>query len=219
MGLLDELAHKYNTDKKTGHHAYTAHYERWFESKRKDVRKILEIGVATGASLRMWEDYFPSATIYGVDNNPECVQLSSDRTTALFASQENPEDMLVVLRRTGVDFDLIIDDGGHHMDEQIASFKGLFPSLRDGGLYVVEDLHTSYWGSYGGGPPGAPGTMVAFLRDLVDDVNKNGISPFADHARALEDALGNRFQVSDYGRQIESIQFFPGIAFIERRSK
>ena len=46
-------------------------------------------------------------------------------------------------------FDIVIDDGGHFMDDIISSFKTLLPHVRAGGTYIVEDLHTSYWAEYG----------------------------------------------------------------------
>lgn len=216
MESLDSLAHRFDTDKRSGHHGYTVHYERFFEAKRYEVRRVLELGVGRGASLRMWEAYFPSAQVFGVDTNPECLQYRSSRISVILADQGSSRDMEMMAAKTGGDFDVIIDDGGHYMSQQLTSFRILFPSLRSGGVYVVEDLCTSYWSTYQGGPPNTEGTMVAFLKHLVDDLNKLGVE-FADHNRAVAFAKARGIALSEYAMSISSIQFFPSIAFIGRR--
>lgn len=216
MGFLDQLAHKHDTDKKSGIHGYTAHYERWFGASKSRVNKILEIGVASGASLKLWEEYFPEAMIYAIDSNPDCLRFQGKRTRIHIADQANASELQAVVEQAGKDFDLIIDDGGHRMDQQLTSFRTLFPCVRSGGVYVVEDLHTSYWTDYLGGPPGTPGTMVEFLKDLVDDVNKMGIG-YGDHERAIRHATETSRELSAYSKTVASVQFYPSIAFIERR--
>lgn len=216
MESLDSLAHRFGTDKRSGHHGYTTHYDRVFGSKREQVRKVVEIGVNYGSSLRMWEQYFPNAQIFGIDNNPGCLQYQSERVKVLIADQSSETDLKKVLEETGQDLDIVVDDGGHFMSQQITSFRFLFPAMRSGGFYVIEDLCTSYWERYGGGPPGFPGTAIAFLKCLIDDVNKNGIE-FGDHERALGYAKSQGIELSEYSKSIVSIQFFQSMAFIEKR--
>jgi hypothetical protein len=67
-------------------------------------------------------------------------------------------------------FDVVIDDGGHSMDHQNISLRTLLPAVRDNGLYVIEDLLTSYHPAYGGGPIGQKGTTIDLLKMLIDDV-------------------------------------------------
>jgi len=102
------------------------------------------------------------------------------------------------------------------MSQQITSFQTLFPALRSGGVYVVEDLCTSYWPQYQGGPPDTEGTMISFLKHLLDDLNKLGIE-FGDHERAVAYAKEIALPLTDYALTVSSIQFFQSMAFIEKR--
>ena len=82
---LNALAQKYGTDKTNKDHSYKGVtyldiYHRYMSSKRLEVKTFIEIGVKNGASLRMWKDYFPNATIYGIDIDPRCKQFAEDRS-------------------------------------------------------------------------------------------------------------------------------------------
>jgi hypothetical protein len=153
METLYTLAEKHGADKAAL--GYIKHYESRFESIRLDAVKILEIGVETGKSHRMWLEYFPNATIYGFDIFNEldrsnyvaefyrlqqtCRHL--DRSVIFKGSQESEEDLKQFINLYGGDFDIIIDDGGHTMRQQQVSLKYLFDQVKPGGYYVVEDLH------------------------------------------------------------------------------
>ena len=136
---LDDIGLKYDTDKSSRSHGYLDFYEKHFPNRDFSGR-ILEIGVMDGYSLKTWGEYYPKAEIIGIDIKepsplflPNVVWAKADGT--------NPEQVA----RLGV-FDIIIDDGSHKTSEQIKSFEHLFPNqLREGGIYVVEDLHTSFF--------------------------------------------------------------------------
>lgn len=159
---LSELATKYGTDKGPSCHNYTAVYEQMFEAVRDEPLKILEIGVLDGASLRMWEEYFPNAEIHGIDINPDCKVVADDRITIHIGSQSDKD----FLDGIGIDFDIVIDDGSHQVADQIFTFKCLWPNTKM--VYVVEDAYTSYLPHYGGGYR-RTGTAIEFFKDLVDD--------------------------------------------------
>ncbi len=164
---LDELAIKYGTDKSSKCHNYTAVYENMFGAIREEPLKILEIGVATGASLRMWLEYFPKAEIHGIDITLENLTkpaINSDRVTFHIGNQSDKD----FLDSIGIDFDIIIDDGSHRVEDQIFAFKCLWPNTKM--VYIVEDLYSSYLARYGGGYRRS-GTAIEFFKDLVDDVN------------------------------------------------
>lgn len=142
MGLLHDIGLKHGTDKAT-YHGYCDFYEEHLpkpESGR--VKRLLEIGVKDGASLRMWRDYYPDAEIVGIDINPPievegCKVLRIDATdpSALF-------DLML-------GFDVIVDDGSHMTKDQLISFELLYTDgLCDGGTYVMEDIHTSFYTGY-----------------------------------------------------------------------
>ena len=135
---------KFDTDKYT--HGYIPIYEPFFNEK-KDSKNILEIGIFKGESLKHLSNFFNEATIYGWDIN-DCKMYETEKIKTLICDQESRESMSSVLISLGIEFDIIIDDGGHTMKQQQTSFGYLFPKLKKGGIYIIEDLHTSNWKSY-----------------------------------------------------------------------
>lgn len=126
-------------------------YEKWFEKYKNKPVVILEIGVYQGGSLDMWRDYFgKNAMIYAIDINPECKKFEKDNIRIFIGSQDDAV-FLKSVKDQIPKLDILIDDGGHSMNQQIVSFKELYDHIKDDGLYVCEDLHTSYWKNYGGG--------------------------------------------------------------------
>ncbi len=141
LDLLSRIGAQYGTDKVS--HGFTAFYDRHLRAQRKRIAKILEIGIFGGSSLYMWRDYFPNAVIHGMD--VAAVKLdSADRITTYVGDQEDRATLQALIDNTGTDFDLILDDGGHTMAQQQTSLGCLFPHVRPGGYYVVEDIHTSF---------------------------------------------------------------------------
>ena len=126
-------------------------YDRHFSRFRGSDVTVLEMGVGQGGSLRMWRSYFgPRARIVGVDINPECAALAGDQIEILLANQDDRES-LRALKAKVPHVDILIDDGGHTMQQQINTFEELFPHVDAHGVYLCEDLHTSYWPDWGGG--------------------------------------------------------------------
>ena len=148
MKSLKEISLKYDVDKlELG---FLDHYEEKFESIRNDITKVLEIGVETGRSHRMWLEYFPNANIYGFDifkfgvdelNRLQKDNPYLDRSIMFKGDQENTNDLEKFLSLHGGDFDIIIDDGGHTMKQQQVSLGVLFNAVKPGGYYIIEDLH------------------------------------------------------------------------------
>jgi hypothetical protein len=208
VGLLDDLAKKYGTDKSSAFHAYTAHYERWFGPIRFNVLTVLEIGVANGASLRMWKDFFPVAHIQGLDNDPRFM-FSEERITTVLGDQMDPG-----VADGFASMDIIIDDGGHQMMQQKASFWMYFPRVKPGGLYVIEDLHTSYWPSYGGPNYRGSETTMEMLTDFVDTVNRHGAEEYPGRRGGAE---APEWDPPPIERDIASIEFARSICCIRKR--
>jgi hypothetical protein len=103
---------------------------------------VLEIGVKRGASLRVWEDYFPKAKIFGIDIKPKYAASASERSRIFIGSQADPELLRQVSTAADLAFDLIVDDGSHMSDDQVASVKYLWQFLKPPhGIYALEDLH------------------------------------------------------------------------------
>jgi predicted O-methyltransferase YrrM len=134
------LALQHSTDKAphTGH-AYTPYYHELFKDRRESVRKVLEIGIDVGASLRMWRDYFPNAQIYALD----CEQsklVNDGRIHSFLCNQGDANSLLEASRWAGQDFDLILDDGSHDPAHQILTARMLVRLLAPDGVYVIEDV-------------------------------------------------------------------------------
>lgn len=121
---------------KNGHN-YLPLYERHFEKKRFDVKRVVEIGVEAGTSLRLWKDYFPNAEIIGFDIDPACKIHEEDRIQVIIGDQTSTAD----LDRIPGNADIIIDDGWHTIKSQLFCFEYLVrQKLAETGIYVVEDV-------------------------------------------------------------------------------
>jgi demethylmacrocin O-methyltransferase len=139
--VLDVLAHKYNTDKRiaANNHGYTEIYYNLLRDNRDKINKVMEIGIHKGGSLRMWRDFFSLADVYGLDNHPELL-FETDRIKSVFAEQKEETSLLEAIKELGNDFDLIVDDGSHEIEDQLLSFRVFFPIVKAGGIYVIEDV-------------------------------------------------------------------------------
>lgn len=131
-GLVDAGAHPA--------HKYTYIYDKYLSPIRDEKIRILEIGVFDGQSLRMWEDYFPNAEITAIDIDPRCAEFASERSR-VFIGDGTDMDFIrrEVFSQVGDMFDVIIDDGSHRNDHIIMSLENLFPHLKYGGYYFIED--------------------------------------------------------------------------------
>jgi len=134
---LDELGAKYLPSKRT--HNYLIYYWMHFRDIRFDVKKVIEIGVQTDHSVRMWEEFFPNATIYGIDIDPACKQFEGGRRKIFIGDQSDPEFCRQVIKETGGGIDVIIDDASHRFEHQLMSFSYFFPAMSSHGIYVIED--------------------------------------------------------------------------------
>jgi ubiquinone/menaquinone biosynthesis C-methylase UbiE len=181
--------------------SYFTKYHRYFSKYQNKFVRILEIGVDKGGSLQMWKNYFgENAKIVGIDINPESKQYEDTNITIEIGDQNDP-----IFMRSIVDkyksFDVIIDDGSHVNSHQLFSFDFLFDYLNDGGIYLIEDIHTSYWEYFGGGYKN-PNTMIEFSKNLIDDINGYIQSPQ---------------RITKYTNTISDIHFACGMVFIEKQ--
>lgn len=149
LGLLSlqRLGQIHGTDKADHHHSFKGRsyldiYEGYFRGRRRSVTQVLEIGVLSGNSLRMWADYFPIASVTGLDIDPGAKRHASGRIGIEIGSQGDLEFLAGCC--AGVKFDVVIDDGSHINELTIKSFEGLFSRVKPGGLYIIEDLRCSY---------------------------------------------------------------------------
>lgn len=211
---LDDLALKYGTDKSSAGHNYCSYYERHLDSFRYEPVTLLEIGIWEGDSLRMWREWMPIATILGVDKYDRNIEIEGVET--LVGDQDDLQTLDSIRTFRGP-FDVVIDDASHISSKTISTFKLLFPALKPGGVYVIEDLQTSYdVKNYGkleasidpdkfprrttsSGSFKVP-TAMQFCKQLADQTNVF------------------QFPLCYYMyRDVESVCFYPNICFITKK--
>lgn len=208
MNELDKLAIKYGTDKSSEYHNYTDIYYRFFDFNRENIKNVLEIGVLEGKSIRMWKDYFNNAMIYAIDINPKC-KFKDERINILIGDQTDTN----LIETLPNNFDIIIDDGGHQSEKQIESFKLLFPKLKLGGIYVVEDVCCSYWSEFNSNNKQ---TAIEYFKTLVDYVNFFGYKTNDSYRRDRSFLINNKPNVTEFEKLIDYIIFVNSLIFIKK---
>lgn len=143
-GLLQQIGERWGTDKAT-YHRYCNFYEEHLPG-RDFTGTLLEIGIMDGRSLGMWREYWPHATIIGVDNVPRRLPARLHGVETVLGDATRPEFVAQVLELSP--FDIILDDASHQTGDQQATLSLLWPLLRTGGRYIIEDLHTSHMANY-----------------------------------------------------------------------
>jgi cephalosporin hydroxylase len=175
---LHELASEHGTDKAPS--GLAAVYEPFLTAVRDEPVSVLEIGVKEGASLRMWRDYFLAGRIVGIDLTPQAAEHEDDRIKVIIGDQTDIAVMDAAVEAIGP-FDLVVDDGGHHAYQQIRSLLYLWPHVKPGGIYVVEDTHASYLPQFDMSYRN-PSSAIELLKGTVDDV----CAPWHTHPVTLE---------------------------------
>ena len=179
-------------------------YDRHFSRFRGTAVNVVEIGVWKGGSLQMWKHYFgPKARIVGIDIDPSCKRLEEPQIEILIGSQEDRGFL-----RSVVDslprIDILIDDGGHMMSQQIVTFEDLFPHVDERGVYLCEDLHTSYWKQFGGGYK-CEESFVEYSKNFIDFIN------------AWHSSDPDRLPVSNFTKSAHSLHYYDSMLVIEKR--
>ena len=158
---LCDLFYKYGADKCPQiFHSYSPEYYQSLHPLKNDIKNVLEIGIGTrqimvpisgekyeiGASLKAWRDFFPNATIYGLDIVKD-VLFNEERIKCYYTDQSKSDELLKTIniisednQDTNFEFDLIIDDGSHIVNHMILSFNTLKNTLKKEGLYIIEDI-------------------------------------------------------------------------------
>ena len=197
MNLI-EIGKKYPSSKNIS--GFIQLYEKYFTPLRDSKINILEIGVDNGDSLRIWREFFSKANICGIDIDKKNFKINN---TNILQGDQSDLNFLRSLVSEYKKFDIIIDDGSHQAKHIIASFNYLFNYLSDNGLYVIEDLQTSYIPRYGGSRINLKKkkSSMNFIKSLTDSINyeKNN-RPF--------------FKKNKFDGLIKSINFHQNIVFI-----
>ena len=202
---LTSIAENYKTDKlELG---YIKIYEYYFEKIRDEKLQILEIGIADGKSLLSWSEYFKNSTIVGIDIHKINLKEKGLNKENIKVHQGSQSDEIFIseLLNKYKYFDIIIDDGSHLKKDVIKSFHLLFPSLNDDGLYIVEDMQTSYNHFFGGNPFDLKyaNSHMNFFKHLTDRLNYQEIAdPF--------------YKKNIYDSEIINISFYHNLVFVRK---
>jgi len=179
-------------------------YERHFSRFVDKEIVILEIGVFQGGSLKMWKNYFgEKAKIYAIDIYDKCKQFEEDNVKIFIGSQSD-RDFLKNVKSQIPPIDILIDDGGHHMDQQIVTFEELYDHIKPDGVYLCKDLHTSYWNTYGGGYRN-PQSFIEYSKSFIDKLH-------AWHS------FDNNLQVDNFTRSTYALHYYDSILVIDKKS-
>lgn len=203
-------------------HHYLAIYDRYLQAykspdaafspepgsqvSRNSPLKVLEIGVQNGGSLQLWRRFFgKDAIIFGIDIDSRCREFADEGNQIRIGDQSDPTFLKQVVEEMG-GIDVVIDDGSHIASHQVASFKVLFPMLAHDGIYICEDLHTSYWDGWEGGYL-REGTFIEFAKALIDQLHGWYFAP---------EPLIENFDIK---RNVLGVALYDSVAVIEKASK
>lgn len=223
------LGIKHDCDKVT-HHGYQRFYPTFLEPYRHlSGYAMLEIGVEKAKSIAIWLEYFPKAFIYGIDKQlyEDTSIKSNERYVFLQADQSNPQDLeRIATRMSSMQQPIffINDDGSHIPEHQLSSFDYLFfHALMPGGVYIIEDIETSYWGrnQIYGYPTNYgyrhPKSIVEIFKHLVDDVNHEFLT---EYSRQRQDNQLQNIRISKQTRDaISSITFGHNCIIIVKKTE
>ncbi|MEO6513950.1 MAG: CmcI family methyltransferase [Candidatus Saccharimonadales bacterium] len=185
--------------------SYFESYEKHFSQFVDRPVTILEFGVMHGGSLQMWKNYFGErARIIGVDINPRCKELEEDQIE-IFIGDQADRKFLHKMKEAIGPIDVIIDDGGHIMKQQITTFQEMWPALKNGGVYVVEDTHTSYYPMFGG-KLGKKNTFISLSKRLIDQMNAWFVDATAEP----------RLKIDEYTESVKAIHFYTSIVVFDK---
>jgi hypothetical protein len=195
-------------------------YERYLAAFRGKPCTYLEIGVERGGSLQIMGNYLgKEARIVGIDVNPACAALAEDGAEVHIGDQSDAAFLAKVAAGSGP-FDIIVDDGSHYADHQIVSFFNLFPVLKEGGIYIVEDMHAAFWaGPYQASRFGI--NFYDFARGLVEKLSLFHIDQrfferyHIPHAERQGSIVMNNFAMNE----IFGIHFYDSMIVFEKRRR
>ncbi len=199
---------------------YLSEYDRvFFEFQEREIC-ILEIGIQNGGSLEIWARYFSNAKkIVGCDINADCYRLTyEDPRVAVVVGDANLAGTEKIVLSHAQSYDLIIDDGSHRSSDIVKSFARYFKHLADGGLFVVEDLHCSYWREFEGGLYD-PFSSIGFFKQLADVLNHEHWGLARTRTELLAD-FASHYETSfdeEVLAHIHSIEFINSVCVIRKQ--
>lgn len=150
------------------HSTYFHVYDKLFAQYADKEITFVEVGIFNGGSLFMWRDFFgPKARIIGIDLNPVAEKWRDHGFEIFIGSQQSPKFWKELFEQIGP-IDILLDDGGHTFEQQVVTSECALPHIKDGGLMVIEDTHTSYMPEFGGP---SPASFVSYAKNITDGIN------------------------------------------------
>lgn len=147
-------------------------YDQYFTKFRDKSPTMVEVGIFDGGSIEAWVEYFgEGATVIGIDN--QCRIDEVEGAKLYLGDQSSPEFWDNFLQEVPK-IDCFVDDGSHIMNHQILTFLKVWPHISEGGVYICEDTHTSYWPSHDGELL-KKGTFIEFMKEMVDGLQSRWI--------------------------------------------
>lgn len=177
-------------------------YERYLSKFVGKAPRILEIGILGGGSIELWLKYFGKGTsVTGLDIDPKVLDYKYDGDALIVVGDQSNPVFWDQFLSTQEKYDIVIDDGSHIMDHQITTLNKIFPHIKEGGVYVCEDTHTSYWPHHWGGVFRGAGTFVEHSKRVTDVLNQQFFqgSPLSD--TTLE-TYNNLYSVAFYNSMV-----------------
>lgn len=173
MKSLDAIAIEMGTDKSSNGHSYCQYYDMILSPLRDKEINLLEIGVDKGDSLKMWHEYSPKAMIHGIDIRGDYGYLEElGRIYTHIVDQSKKGDLVLFAEQYSDYFTIMVDDGSHQSEDMVLTFETLFPYLRSGGYYIIEDLLCAYDSRWNNGR-----NILERIMQMVGEVNMNGVIP------------------------------------------
>jgi SAM-dependent methyltransferase len=155
---------------------------------------VLEIGVYSGGSLEMWRHYFGAGChVYGVDIEESCRCYEDDSTT-IFIGDQGDRDFWMTFKEKAPAIDILVDDGGHRMEQQIVTLEEMLPHLRPGGVFLCEDITGEHNGFSG------------YMQGIVANLNAFRGS-------------GSEATPTEFQTWIQSVHFYPFMTVIEKADR
>jgi len=205
MKLIDAIYTREKGDIFRWSHYFDAYDFHFGPLQGKPIR-LLEIGILNGGSLWMWKRYFNKGIIIGIDYDERCSKWdAADQAVYVYIGDQCDGDFLQTVNHLHGPFDIIIDDGSHKMHDQQYTLTALFSTMADGGIYVIEDLHTSFWPTWDGG---GKDSTLNFLKSQVDM-----LQGWAMRSHEAQD-LRKDFVPDELERNVSSMHFYDSICFI-----
>lgn len=198
METLDTIGVRHKTDQSSLFHGYLDILEPHFAPFRENPVTFIEIGVASGASLKTWLDYFPRGQIIGIDHNKDVESIWLPERGATVVGDAADASTWESIKRTYGQAHIIQDDGGHYSRMIIPAFHHAWRLLRPGGIYTCQDLHQIWRQEY---PYGEQKTAFEFFVEKMHEMNEQGEGQCAKPVKS----------------DIHSIHFHKSLVIIKKR--